>query len=99
MTIFSPFIAEMELITRRVIVELEGKEPDRETLMAYTDPDHPKYAAMVEKIREKLGFTSLAYLRLDDMLASTGVDTEQLCPLRLIREGIEWTLRHLRIMR
>jgi amidophosphoribosyltransferase len=69
----------MELITRRVIVELEGKEPDRETLMAYTDPDHPKYAAMVEKIREKLGFTSLAYLRLDDMLASTGVDTEKLC--------------------
>ena len=76
---FTRSSSEMELITRRVIVELEGKEPDRETLMAYTDPDHPKYAAMVEKIREKLGFTSLAYLRLDDMLASTGVDTEKLC--------------------
>ena len=76
---FTRSSSEMELITRRVIVELEGKEPDRETLMAYVDPDNPKYKAMVERIRQKLNFTSLAYLRLDDMLASTGVDPEKLC--------------------
>ena len=76
---FARSSSEMELITRRVIIELEDKIPDRETLMAYTDPDSEKYKAMVEKIRQKLNFTSLAYLRLDDMLASTGVDPEKLC--------------------
>ena len=76
---FTRSSSEMELIARRVILELEGKEPDRETLMAYIDPDNPKYKAMVERIRQKLNFTSLAYLRLDDMLASTGVDPEKLC--------------------
>ena len=76
---FTRSSSEMELITRRMIVELEGKEPDRETLLEYTDPDSQRYKNMVEKIREKLGFTSLGYLRLDDMLASTGVDTEKLC--------------------
>ncbi len=76
---FTRSSSEMELITRRVIVELEGSLPDHDTLMEYTDPDNQKYKNMVEKIREKLGFTSLGYLRLDDMLASTGVDTDKLC--------------------
>ena len=34
---------------------------------------------MLEKIREKLHFTSLRYLRLDDMLDSVGIDKEKLC--------------------
>ncbi|MBQ3490200.1 MAG: amidophosphoribosyltransferase [Clostridia bacterium] len=76
---FTRSSSEMELISRRVIAELEGKEADRETVMQYTDPDSEKYQQMVEKIREKLNFTSLAYLRLDDMLESTGVDKENLC--------------------
>ncbi|MBQ8497277.1 MAG: amidophosphoribosyltransferase [Clostridia bacterium] len=76
---FTRSTSEMELITRRVIVELEGGLPDAQTLIEYTDPDSQKYKNMVEKIREKLGFTSLSYLRLDDMLASTGVDPEKLC--------------------
>ncbi len=77
---FTRSSSEMELIARRVIAELEGKEEaDRETVMQYTDPDSEKYQLMVEKIREKLNFTSLAYLRLDDMLDSTGVAKEKLC--------------------
>jgi amidophosphoribosyltransferase len=76
---FTRSTSEMELIARRVIAELEGKAADRETVMQYTDPDSEKYQKMVEKIREKLGFTSLAYLRLDDMLDSTGVPKENLC--------------------
>ena len=76
---FTRSSSEMELITRRVILELEGKEPDQAMLLEYSDPDSPKYKKMVEKICEKLGFTSLGYLRLDDMLASTGVDTDKLC--------------------
>lgn len=76
---FSRSTSEMELITRRVIKELEGREPDEELLKEYSNPDSEKYENMVEKIREKLHFTSLGYLRLDDMLNSVGVDKKHLC--------------------
>lgn len=76
---FSRSTSENELITRRVIKELEGGEPDMETLYEYADPESEKYKKMVEKISELLHFTTLAYLRLDDMLDSVGVDPSQLC--------------------
>lgn len=69
----------MELITRRVIKELEGCDPDRATLEEYADPDSEKYRKMVEKIGEKLHFTSLHYHRLDDMMESVGIDADCLC--------------------
>ena len=34
---------------------------------------------MVEKIRERLKFTSLRFHRLDDMIESVGIDPEKLC--------------------
>lgn len=76
---FSRSNSEMELIARQVINELEGGTPDSETLSEYTNPDSEKYKNMVEKIRERLNFSSLAYLRLDDMLDSTGLDHSKLC--------------------
>ena len=76
---FSRSTSEMELITRRVIQELEGGDPTKEVLAEYADPDSEKYAAMVEKIGEKLHFTSLRYHRLDDMIASVGIPADQLC--------------------
>ena len=48
-------------------------------LPVYTDPDSPQYAKMVEEISKELKFTSLKYHRLDDMLASTGVEPCKLC--------------------
>ncbi len=77
---FSTSSSEMELITRRTIAKLEGVEkPDRETISKYVDPESENYKKMVESIRQQLHFTSLEYLRLDDMLKSTGVDKEKLC--------------------
>ena len=77
---FSRSTSEMELITRRTINELEGYEvTDREILEEYADPDSEKYKLMVKKIGEKLNFTSLSYLRLDDMLDSVGIDKSKLC--------------------
>jgi len=76
---FSRSTSEMELITRCVIAELEGGNPDKETLYEYADPNSEKYQNMVNKIGEKLHFTSLAYLRLDDMLNSVGIDQSKLC--------------------
>lgn len=76
---FSRSTSEMELITRRVIKELEGKDPDDATLKEYSDPNSEKYERMVKKIGEQLHFTSLRYHRLDDMIKSTGIDPDKLC--------------------
>lgn len=76
---FSRSGSEMELITRRVINELEGGEPDEKTLKEYTNPDSEKYKKMVDKICEKLHFTSLRYHRLDDMIESVGIGADKLC--------------------
>ena len=76
---FSRSTSEMDLITRRVIEDLEGGSVSREVLEEYANPESEKYAAMVEAIRKKLGFTSLQYCRLDDMLESTGLERCQLC--------------------
>ncbi len=77
---FSRSTSEMELITRRTINELEGCEvTDKAVLKEYADPNSEKYAKMVEKIGEKLHFTTLSYLRLDDMLDSVGIDKSKLC--------------------
>ena len=69
----------MELITRRVIRELEGGDVTDDVLREYADPDSEKYQRMVDGICEKLNFTSLKYHRLDDMLDSIGIDPSKLC--------------------
>lgn len=76
---FSRSKSEMELITRRVIQELEGGEVTDELLREYADPDGEKYQKMVDKICEKLHFTTLRYHRLDDMLEAVGIDADKLC--------------------
>lgn len=76
---FSRSKSEMELITRRVIQELEDGEVTDEILREYADPDGEKYQKMVDKICEKLHFTSLRYHRLDDMLEAVGIDKDKLC--------------------
>ena len=77
---FSRSRSEMELIARRVIAELEGTEDvSMEVLQEYADPDTEKYQKMVDGICEKSNFTSLRFHRLDDMLASVGINPDHLC--------------------
>ncbi len=78
---FSRSKSEMELMTRKVIVEMEGKDTyiTKEVLKPYTDPDHEKYKTMCDKICERCKFTSLQYQRLDDMIEAIGLDKSQLC--------------------
>ncbi len=75
---FSRSTSEMELIARRVIQEIEG-ENKYPNLSVYADPDSTEYHDMLEKIREKLSFTSLRYHRLDDMIESVGLSRCKLC--------------------
>ena len=76
---FSRSHSEMELISRRVIAELEGENPSEETLAEYADPDSEKYHEMVERICREMKFTSLRYSRLDDILEATELPVENLC--------------------
>ena len=76
---FSRSNSEMELIARRVIAEEEGENVDRVILEDYANPDSDRYHQMLEGIRKKLNFTSLSFNRLDDMIAATGLDRDQLC--------------------
>ncbi|MDE7367384.1 MAG: amidophosphoribosyltransferase [Lachnospiraceae bacterium] len=76
---FSRSKSEMELITRVVINELEGGEVTDEVLREYADYNSEKYEKMVERICEKLNFTSLRFHRLDDMIEAVGIDPCKLC--------------------
>ena len=76
---FSRSNSEMELIARRVIAEEEGENVDRTVLDDYADPDSDRYHKMVEKICKRMGFTSLGYNRLDDMLDAAGIDPSKMC--------------------
>ena len=76
---FSRENSEMELIARQVIAEEEGDNVDRTILEDYANPDSDRYAKMLEKIRQKLNFTSLAFNRIDDMVKSIGIDPDKIC--------------------
>lgn len=75
---FSRSTSEMDLITRRVLKELE-REGRFTHLEAYSDPETEEYAEMIERIRKELNFTTLKYHRLDDMIESVGIDRCKLC--------------------
>ncbi len=76
---FSRSTSEMELIARQVISEEEGKDVTRAILDDYVNPDADQYHLMLEKIRQKLGFTTLSFNRLDDMIEAVGIDRSKLC--------------------
>ena len=77
---FSRSKSVMDLITRRIIQEFEGTEDvSDEVLQQYADPDHENYKKMVEEIRKQLNFTSLEFLRLDDMIEAIGIEPGKLC--------------------
>lgn len=76
---FSRSKSEMDLITRRVIRELEGGECSKEVLDEYADPTTERYDRMVEEIRKQQNFTTLRYHRLDDLIDSIGIDPCKVC--------------------
>ena len=76
---FSRATSDMELIARRIIAEEEGAEVERTVLDDYANPDSERYNILLERMRSKMGFSSLAFNRLDDMMAATGLPRENLC--------------------
>ncbi len=76
---FSRSKTEMELITRQMIEKREGEECPQEVLDEYANPCSCKYAQMLEDIRQQQNFTTLRYHRLDDLLASIGIEPCKVC--------------------
>ena len=77
---FSRSKSVMDLITRRIIRDFEGTaDVSDEVLQQYADPDNEKYKKMIEEIRRQLNFTTLEFLRLDDMIEAIGIEPCKLC--------------------
>lgn len=74
---FTSSKSDMELITRRIIRELEGDEDGN--IGKYADADSPEYARMVEIIRRRLGLTTLRFNRLETLVEAIGLPKCKLC--------------------
>ncbi len=74
---FSRSRSELDLAGRRAFSELENGDDSK--LPEYTDQSSDKYHAMVDRIGQKMGLTSLRYQRLDDMIKAIGLPEEKLC--------------------
>ena len=75
---FSRSTSDMDLITRRIIQRLEGRQ-DEDILQQYANPDTDKYHDMTEAIGREMNFSSLRNHSLDDMMKSVGIDPDKLC--------------------
>ena len=69
--------SDMELITRRIIGELEG-DPNK-NLERYATTDSPEYSRLVEIIRERLGLTTLRFNKLETLVKAIGLPKCKLC--------------------
>jgi amidophosphoribosyltransferase len=74
---FSRSRSELDLAGRMAIQELEGDVP--QDMSEYADPQSDKYKAMVDKIRQRLGLTTLKYQELGDLVKAIGLPKEKLC--------------------
>ena len=75
---FSSNKSEMDLITRRIIQELEGEEGMKH-IDEYADKNTERGKCMLKKICEKFGFDSLGYQTMQGLLEAIGIDKDKVC--------------------
>ncbi len=75
---FSRSTSDMDLITRRVIVELEGEEGLKH-IEEYADGNSERGKAMRRTIREKFKFASLGFQTVNGVVNAIGLDPCKLC--------------------
>ena len=75
---FSRSTSDMDLISRRVIVELEGEE-GLKYIDEYADGNTERGKAMRKAICEKFKFASLGFQTVDGVLNAIGMDPCKLC--------------------
>lgn len=74
---FSASKNELELITRRVVKELEGDS--NKNIPLYCDENSKQYANMVEVIRKHLGVDTLKFNTLSTICNAVNLPPEQVC--------------------
>ena len=74
---FSSSKTDLELMTRRIIKELEGDE--NKDLEKYADPDSPEHRRMVQCIADKFGLTSLEFNHVDTLVKAIGLPKCKVC--------------------
>ena len=74
---FTSSKSDMELITRRIIAELEGDA--NKNLARYATTDSPEYRQLVEIIRQRLGLTTLRFNKLETLVKAIGLPKCKLC--------------------
>ena len=74
---FSASKSELELVTRRIIQDFEGENP--QNISAYTVTDSPEYTRMVEEIARRLNLDSLKFSKLETLVSAIGLPKCQIC--------------------
>ncbi len=74
---FTASKSPLELITRRIIAELEG-DPDK-NLEKYATTGSPEYEKMVSIIAERFGLTSLKFNTLETLVEAIGLPKCKVC--------------------
>ncbi len=75
---FSRSSSELDLITRRIMLEIEGDKA-LDHLEEYTVSASERYKEMIARIAKKLDFTTLGYQSREGMLEAIGLPEEQVC--------------------
>lgn len=75
---FTRVTGDMELLTRRVILELEGEEGFK-YLEEYSDSKTERGKKLRQAICDKFNFTSLEFQNIDNLIKAIGVDRCKLC--------------------
>ena len=74
---FTSSKSDLELITRRIIKELEGDE--NKNLDKYATTDSPEYQKMVDIIAERFGLSSLKFNTLETLVEAIGLPKCKVC--------------------
>ena len=74
---FTASKSPLELITRRIIAELEG-DPDK-NLEKYATTGSPEYEKLVSIIAERFGLTSLKFNTLETLVEAIGLPKCKVC--------------------
>ena len=74
---FTASKSDMELITRRIIKELEGDA--NKNLDKYATTDSPEYKRLVEEICRRFGLTSLRFNTIETLIRAIGLPKCKVC--------------------
>ena len=74
---FTSSKSDLELITRRMIKEIEGDE--NKNLEKYATTDSPEYKKMVQMIADRFGLSSLKFNTLETLVEAIGLPKCKVC--------------------